>query len=944
MGPRLASLTARARAGVDVLRAGLRDLRATLGPAHLVLVGAVGLFAASAALPGASAAIALVRFVLVLAGGALGAWVWPQLPRSWRRGLDLLGRIAAPLVVARVGFELYELPLLVDKRGALLDDWAPHHVQVSVVAEAMREGRTTRWTHLLFAGEPLGDLYPAFGTYVAAWVTNHQQLTEDVPRALALVGAGGLIAIAVAVTTLSLRIVRWPFALAAGLLSLFDGGNSVSSGSGAVFVLALYQHALGQAFSLFAVAAALWSVQRPAAWRSLLVWVLAALAMVAHPLSLISLLPFVCGFAVAPIVATDARLPRIWRGARDLLIGMFLAAPVWMPLLENVLRYGLHYGSPPAAPSDLAAALVSARFGISTFAAFVAAGFFGIVAGLWSRSAAAVVVAVGGLVAMLLGSDFPFLLAGLGPSPSFARFAGERTQGVMRLALLVLSVYLVDHVVLRGARTRRVRPAGEARARIALGAVAAGIGLLILQLGFPYAQDRTRLQRDETELDVPDPQDFRELVDWFGTQRDPSRGVQRVYFEDTHAYPFHISARVRLPVIRTGYAAGTMLRERIDAKTLPMLRRYNVAWAVRRDGASPLGDSASERRFGAYRVRTVPDHDGRVARIARGRGRVRVTRFEDDRVELELGETREPALVELGISYYPRWRARQNGRDVPVYAALAHAGHAPRILALWLRPGRTTLTPDGPLPTDHRGDAAMVCAALAALLVLGLGVWRTGARRLRRVVARTSRALRPHRFPLAVGVAVIAALVAALTTLRGRDAEALALVPTRVLAADARVRFLPDGESPRRCPFRWQMGYFDCGIEYGRIGAGHIPSLNDLLASWPYVVPAIRIFPGSKLGVVEIAMRRRVSGTWLAASWGFASDTRLSVDEEPAHTLETEPRVIDFGERVAMRSLWITTRIVDARRASGVAAVARRALDLDRERDVPWVPDTPPRL
>jgi len=942
MDPRVASLVSRVRARAAEMRARWASLRASLTLVHLVLLGAVVLVALSATLPGASAAVALTRFVLVLAGGALGAWVWPQLPDPLRRSVDVLGRIAAPLIVARFGFDLYELPLLTEKRGAALDDWAPHHVQVSVVAEAMREGRTPRWTHLLFAGEPLGDLYPAFGTYVAAWVTNAYRLTDAVPRALALVGAGGVVAIAVAVTTLSLRIVRWPFALVAGLVTLFDGGNSVSSGSGAVFVLALYQHALGQAFSLFAVAAAIASVQRPHVVRSVWVWALAALAMIAHPLSLLSLLPFLCGFLVAPLVVTDARLPRAWRGARDLLIGMFLAAPVWMPLLENVLRYGLHYGSSPAAPSDLASALVSARFGVSNFAAIVAAGLFGIVAALWSRRVAAVVVAVGALVALLLASDIPFLLMGLGPSPSVARFAAERMQGVLRLSLIALAPYLVDQALVQGARLRRARPRGEARARIALGAVGAGLGLIVLQLAYPYAQERVRLQRDENELDLPDPQDFRALAAWLGPQRDPSRGVQRIYFEETHAYPFHLAALTGMPVIRTGYAAGTMLRERIDVKLPALLRRYDVAWVVRRDGTPSYGDPASERRFGPYRVRAVADHDGRVARIARGRGRVRATHFEGDRVVLELSETNEPALVELGIAYYPRWRAQQNGRDVPVYAALAEPGHAPRVLALWLRPGRTTLTPDGPLPTDHRGDAPAALAGFVALLVLGLGVWRRGAQRLRRHVAGIGRALRPHRFPIIAGALIVAALAASAATLLAHDVEVRALIPTRVLAAAARVRFLPDEGPPRDCPFRWQMGYFDCGIEYGRVGAGHLSSINDLPASWPFVVPSIRIFPGSKLGVVEIAMRRRVSGSWLAASWGAVVDTRLSIDGETPVTLGLDEHALEFGDVAKTRWFVITTRIVDVRRVGGVSAVARRALDVDREHDVPWAPDTPP--
>jgi len=931
MSPILGSLASR-------LRSFVARTRDAATPAHLVVFAALCLLVVSAALPSASAPIAIARLALAAAGGALGAWIWPQLPERLRKVLDRCGQIAAPLIVARLGYDLYHLPLITEKRGVVLDDWAPHHVQVSLVAEAMRHHRVAHWTHLIFAGEPIGDLYPSFGTYVAAWVTNVRHLENEVPRALALVGATGVVAMAVGVVLVALRVVRWPVALAVGLVALFDDGGAISSGGGGVFVLALYQHALAQALSLFAIAAALWSVQRPAAWRSMLVWALAALAMVAHPLSLISLLPFVAGFAAAPLVASDLRFTRAWRGARDLLVGVLLAAPVWMPLLENVLRYGLHYGSAPITPIELGTALVGGRYGVSTFPLVVTLGLGGVLAGLCSRQVVAVTLGVGALVAMLLGTDFPFLAAGWGPSPSFTRFAAERTQGILRLTLIVLAGLALDRASLSGARSLLLRARAAPRIRAVLGAVGVALLLVVVQMAHPYLRDRTRLMRDAAELDLADPQDFRNVVTWLTEHRRQGHGVQRVYFEETLAYPFHAAAIARLPVIRTGYAAGTMLRERIDAPTPAMLARYNVAWVVRRGGAPSFGDPRSEQRYGQYRIRAVPTHDGRVARIARGSGAVRVVRFDDARVELELSGTTQPALVELGISYYPRWRARQRGRDVPVYAALAEPNHLPRVLAVWLRPGRTTLTPDGPLPTDHVGDLPMAAGVLVAVLVLLFALSARVRWRALRRFARALRVLRRRRAPLLAGLAALAAIVLAAAAVRSTHSEALALVPTRVLVGDAQVRFLPDGEQPRRCPFRWQSGYFECGIEYGRVGAGHLSAVNDKTASWPFVAPAVRVFPSAKLGVYEIRMRRRVSGSWLAATWGPIQDTQLTIDDRPAQRLDPSTRTIELGEVAAPHDFLLSTRVTGAGRFGGIALAARRTLDLDRENDVPWAP------
>lgn len=942
MRSRLESVAAELRAWWANARAAVAGARAGATAEHLVVLGALCLLAVSATLPSGTAPVAFARLLLALMGGALAAWAWPQLPPGLRKVLDLVGQFAAPLIVARLGYDLYALPILKEKHGAVLDDWAPHHVQVAIVAEALRHGTTAHWTHLLFAGEPLGDLYPSFGTYVAAWVTNARHLEHEVPRALALVGAAGVVGTAVGVVLVAGRVVRWPFALAAGLVALFDEGGAVSSGNGAVFILALYQHALGQAFSLAAIAAALWSVQRPAAWRSMLVWAAAALAMVAHPLSLLSLTPFIVGFGVAPLFATDLRFTRAWRASRDLLIGLLLAAPAWRPLLENVLRYGLHYGSAPETPMMLGTALIAGHYGSSTFAVLVSIGLAGAVAGLWSRQVAGVTLALAALLALLLGSDLPFLLGGWSPSPSLARFAAERTQGILRLTLCVLAAFALDRALTTGLRGLVQRPRADGRVRAALGALAVLLGLFTLQIAYPFARDRTRLERDSVEVDLADPSDFRALTDWLKAQRAPARGVQRVYFEETHAYPFHIAALARLPIIRAGYAAGTMLRERIDGTTPALLARYDVAFVVRRNNSPTFGDPRTEHRFGAYRVRAIAAHDGRIARIARGSGSVRVVRFEDERVELELSGTTQPALVELGISYFPRWRATQQGRQVPVYAALAAPGRAPRVLAVWLRPGRTTLTPDGPLPTDRLGTPPLVVGLLAALLVVLLAVWKRARWRTLRALARATKTLRRQRAPLVAGAVTLVAVLLAGAAVGSTSAEVLALVPTRVLVGDAQVRFLAGGEPPRDCPFRWQSGFFECGVEYGRVGAGHLPAINDGTASWPFVVPAVRFFPSAKLGLFEVRLRRRASGVWLAGGWGNVEGSWLTIDGRAPLELDLSTRTVDLGTELAPHDFVVTAAATGVGRMGGVAFVAQRALDRERLDDVPWAPPTPP--
>src|SRR5262249_37302243 len=101
----------------------------------------------------------------------------------------------------------------------------------------------------------------------------------------------------------------------------------------------------------------------------------------------------------------------------------------------------------------------------------------------------------------------------------------------------------------------------------------------------------------------------------------------------------------------------------------------------------------------------------------------------DEAVEIEVTAD-APVLVALGTGFYPRWRARHaSGVDEPVYAYPATRNGSVHVVAAWVRPGHTTFTADGPLPSDHNGRLLSLAAALFAIATIV--AWRRPRWRIR---------------------------------------------------------------------------------------------------------------------------------------------------------------------------------------------------------------------
>ena len=327
--------------------------------------------------------------------------------------------------------------------------------------------------------------------------------------------------------------------------------------------------------------------------------------------------------------------------------------------------------------------------------------------------------------------------------------------------------------------------------------------------------------------------------------------------------------------------SALFLRERIEDVSPASLRRFNVCWVMRADGTSPsVGDPATEKRFRGYVLRELPEWDGAFARIERGEGTVRVLRLEDERIDVEVSGTSRPALVALGMGYYPRWRANHEQQGaLPVYAIPSIEGGRLQIPAAWLPPGRTTFMPSGSLPSDGAGRIPTGLAILVAFAVIVL--WSVPARPLvnarTRLLRATARALRwsaRHRRRLALGGAGLAAMVLAVAAILSAVAPARALQVGNGLRAPATVEALIDG-SWKTCGYRPMYGAYRCpGPVLVQDTTAQL--LNDAPPSPPFVVPAIHVTTVKGQVAVRIRMRARLHGEYWAATNGPRVDLELS--------------------------------------------------------------------
>ncbi len=873
---------------VEWLRAAGRRVAASPGW-QLVLGGAVLALAFPSRISGAVG--------LATLGGALGVGIalgWPHLPDWLRAPPD---RVAAAVVVAMIvvlGLSTVWDTLTISPDWQM-GDWGPQHAVLARVMPALPGLDPPVWNHAVGTGDAPLELYPKLAYVVTGHAALALGLDDDLPLAMMVAAVVVHLALAAATAQIAMRVAGKPIAFVVGALAIVESGGVAHGGTVGLFRWALLHSALALACWLVAALGILGALRRPGMRSALAIWIGTALACATHPAGLLAAAAALVALPAVALLASDAPPRRAIAAMGHVALGMALGAAVWMPLATRILEYGQHFPNGLRTPAKLLEDLLAAPSPITAFAMLSYAGYFGIIAGLWSRRASAVYVSATALVLLVGLCDAPYLALDLAPGQGVARLGTERLAQLARPFIAAAGAYGIS--IFLGQVIAGWRGASRGRKLVAAAVIGVLAGALVRALP-PFWQSVSARAYAESRALAPDPAGRAALTSWAAARAAelrPDAWARAMFETDTHEH-FHLTAITGLPSFHLGPQPDLLLRERIQDASPQSLLRFNVRWAIA-SGRSPAhGDPSTEVELGSYRIREISTWDGRFARIERGTGTVRVTRLDDEAVEIDV-DAQEPVLVALGTGYYPRWRARHaSGAEQPAYAYPSRPGSMLHVVSAWVAPGRTTFTADGPLPSDGKGRGGAGRAGRRA--AAGTRMWggspRGGGGRRRRARLR---ARSPRLAGTAARIGVPLALFALL--LRGcrderRPARSLELGTGLRATATVEARG-PDGVWAT-CGYARLTGSHVCdGLLVAHDAMGSL--LNDAPPSWGFNTPAISAsayVPGVEM---RIRLRARLDGRyWMAASEGTVS---IRVDGEPERDLDRA--IIDYagggGER-----------------------------------------------
>ncbi|HTQ04979.1 MAG TPA: hypothetical protein VMI54_14040, partial [Polyangiaceae bacterium] len=782
-------------------------------------------------------------------------------------------------------------------------------------------------------GDSPYELYPLFPDLVAACVAlalHVQDLTLLLVRAGILIHTLG----AVSAAMLARRILGWKWGVFVGLAVLLDFGSLFGGGASGVLYLGVTNGTLALGLWPFVLLALVNALERPSLGWSAAIWLLTCLTILCHPIGLVTALATAAALVLVALLANDVPRRRVWFALGHLVLGVALAAWEWRPLSDRVLRYGLHYAWAPDAAGHFFGDLLEHSQPQATFAPLVYVAYVGILVAILSRRAAPTLIACFATVLLMGLLDPLYLVLHLAPSLETARMQVARFGGLAKASVYVSAAYLF------ATTWARVAPLWPGRTRYVAGALLALLGFPFARGAVAYTGELTSELAAQAHPDVPDAAGFRALIAWARAQNRAERpdAYARLLSDDTERYysVCHVNAESGLPALWLGDTSELFLRERIEDASPASLRRFDVRWLVHHDGPPLAGDPATERRFGSYFVREVREWDGRFARVERGSGRAVVTRLDDERIDVDLRDTTTPALVALGMGYYPRWEAVHETRGkLPVYAYPTIPGGALRVPAAWLPPGHTTFRPSGALPSDGSGSATSLLAALGACACVALTRTPRARRRALRALARAARFVRRERAVLGL-IAASACVIALLGTsfVAARRATGALEVGSGLLPL-ARVEEKHHGAF-RACDYAWLSGQFRCPSG-ALVFDAETRILNDAPPSPALVTPAIRLAAHGGGSELRLVFARRLQGEYWARTTGAGAT--LSVAGMPPVNLDDRQTTLAYPANGGEREVTLDASL-GGDEAMDVSVV--RASRLEPLRDYPTAPEQNP--
>ncbi|HEY6477452.1 MAG TPA: hypothetical protein VI456_12800 [Polyangia bacterium] len=557
--------------------------------------------------------------------------------------------LARPLVatIAIVGATAWLLWPVPTGRPVLSQDHTVHMFRAwHFFTKELARGHLTGWSDYWFAGWPAGQDYPPGADW---WLAAARLLT--LPFSWEATYAFGFFAMYVVSALCVWRAARrlGPVAaVLAALLFVLDCGEYREGG----FIYSVYWGVWPQQLSSSALLVGLtWLDEAIGSGRPRDLAKAAAAfgaSLLCHPLSLVSL-----GIALPILIALRCLggrdeprtplLPTLGRSLGAAGLGWAMAAMFTLPFGARS-GFMAAYGDPFRSLGEIAEGLWRGNVFQNVPPPLVWLSLAGLVVGLCRRERWPIFLGAFALLTLTVASTTSTsLLERI--SPSLGRIQYQRLVAPAKACLFALAAW-------------SLAPSWGGWLRLA-----GWVSLIVAPLLVAHT---ARYPRLVTREGLGEAHAYRQFLDWSRSERAKPGPFYRIAYLASYNDHYFAAAPIEndTPAYKVGFTPAANFVHKPDQPNDDLYRVLSVKWVASRGG---LGDPhlVLEQRFGSIFVyRFVGYSPDRFT--VEGAGRARVERFESEHIRIALEGTDAASRLALHVAAYPSWRARLDGRAVPI--------------------------------------------------------------------------------------------------------------------------------------------------------------------------------------------------------------------------------------------------------------------------------------
>lgn len=531
------------------------------------------------------------------------------------------------------------------------------------------QGRLYGWSQRWFAGYPVNYLYPIGADL---WVNFVYML------GFGLLSFSRAYGIAFWLMHLLSGVAAYRFGklvggravgLVTGLLLITDLSAFRHGGWAYTVVYGVWPQALSLAFAMLALChlPALFERRGTRAVGAFGLWM--GLAILCHPMALVFMAVLLVGSALAAAFADGVRAPS---GIVRLLGGYAVASLVactWLLPFLSTRRQTTPMGVWWDTTYEMARGLWELTMLPGTIGYVLAFGLCGLLLSLRSRRFVLLLSAwMCLIVPVLFSSTFVDELRLPELASAFAKVQYLRISTMVKPFWFALAGYFIVLLVRRG---KRLLPDGAARGpapnALRAGVYALLLGLVVLPIAVPAAQLFYSKHVSKSLRTVHDRQfqaDRKKLTAWLSTHL-PRDRFYRVGIFTAHNHDlFDLASELDFPVYKRGFTPCANFVYKMNSPEADVLQAVGVRFVIVKK-MLPEADFELLERFGIYRVYRYLHYRPEPYQVVSGQADVRLRRFEDERVDLDVGPGAHGKL-RLSVSWFPRWKAYRDGHPVPI--------------------------------------------------------------------------------------------------------------------------------------------------------------------------------------------------------------------------------------------------------------------------------------